>query len=942
MKRLFLSILLFSVSFLTAYTQTVTLLPCQSPSPEQMVTIIFDATGTPLQGETKVYAHAGVVIKDTDAPVGSDWTAVKGTWGSDNGVGLMTAISGEPNKWSLQLTPTLRGYFNTLQPANAPIFWLAVVFRNANGTKQTSPDIYIRLNQPVSLTQPQVKDIFLPSGGSLPISASLCSAATSIKISVDEGSGYVDIGSPAFNATSISVNFTPTGSGLKQVRVTADFSGTVQTLNETLNVFVKPPGAVTEPLPAGVRKGINYDTDPTRVTLVLETPLPKDFVYVAGDFNNWQADDAYFMKKTPDGKFFWLTITGLTPAKEYVFQYWVDGTTKIGDPYADKVADPWNDTFIPTTTYPNLPVYTRTDFGIASVFQTAQTSYTWSSNESTWQAPPKDQLIIYELLLRDFIGTRKYRDLADSLSYLKRLGINAIQLMPIMEFEGNLSWGYNPSYFLAPDKFYGTKNDLKYLVDKAHQEGIAIILDIALNHAFGQCPLVRLYSNNNQPTAENPWFNVEARHPFNVGYDFNHESPYTKAFADSVIRYWIEEYHIDGYRFDLSKGFTQRLSTSVAAWNAYDQSRIDLWDRIANYIRSYKPDTYIILEHFGGESEENVLASKGMLLWRRLDEQFGELLKGNTSAVITGADRKDLVTYMESHDEERLGFKLKTQGLSSGDYNVRDLITWLDRIKLGAAFFYTLPGPKMLWQFQELGYDISINTCTNGTISQDCRLVERPLPWGTGSLNYYTNPDRQRMYKSLAAILKLVNTNRGVFTNGNVLWQNSGETRRINITHPSMDVTIIGNFALTPKTISPNFSKTGAWYDYFSGLSINVTSVNQEITLGPGAFHIYTTVKQPTPEEGIVVGLESEALLTDAISVYPNPASQLVHIHMGEDISGPLSVTLMSMTGQRLIAQQYAQPEEIWLNTETLKPGFYLVEINTLRGKAIKKVLITN
>ncbi|MCU0356895.1 MAG: alpha-amylase family glycosyl hydrolase [Cyclobacteriaceae bacterium] len=926
---------------LFAQAQLVTLLPCQSPSPEQEVTIIFDATGTPLQGETKVYAHAGVVITNTNSPTGSDWTAVKGTWGTDNGVGLMTAVPGEPNKWSLVLSPTLRAYFNTLQPPNAPIYWLAMVFRNANGSKQTSPDTFIRLNQPISLTQPQVKEIFIASGNSFPIAASLCSAATSLKISVDEGSGYVDIGSPVSNATSISVTFTPSGSGLKKVRVTANFSGTEQVLDEILNVFVQPAITPAEPLPAGVRKGINYSSDATKVTLVLETPLPKDFVYVAGDFNNWQADDAYFMKKTPDGKFFWLTISGLTPSKEYVFQYWVDGIIKIGDPYAEKVADPWNDKFIPVTTYPNLPEYTRTDYGVASVLQTAQTPYVWSSSEATWKSPKKEELVVYELLLRDFIGTRKYRDLADSLSYLKRLGINAIELMPIMEFEGNLSWGYNPSYFLAPDKFYGTRNDFKYLVDKAHQEGIAIILDIALNHAFGQCPLVRLYSSNNQPTADNPWFNVVAKHPFNVGYDFNHESVYTQAFADSVIRYWIEEYHIDGYRFDLSKGFTQRFSSSVEAWSAYDQSRIDIWDRITKKIWGYKPDAIVILEHFGGESEENVLASKGMLLWRRLDWEFAELLKGNTSTVIRGADRKDLVTFMESHDEERLAFKLKTEGQTSGDYNVRDLPTLLNRVKLGSAFFYTLPGPKMLWQFQELGYDISINTCTNGTISPDCRLVERPLPWGTGSLDYYTNPDRQRLYKAQAAIFKLINSNRAVFSNGNVNWQNTGETRRINITHPSMDVTIIGNFALIPKTINPNFSKTGTWYDYFSGLSIEVTNTTRELTLGPGVFYIYTTVKQPTPEPELVVGVEETGMNENAVSVYPNPASQLLKIELSESASGPVSVSLMTLSGKQLMTERYNGSSEIWLTTENLPAGFYVIEVNTTRGKAIKKVLIT-
>lgn len=941
MRRLILLIFSFLLST-QAFSQLVTLSPCQSPSPEQEVTLTFDATGTPLEGETKIYAHTGVVITDTNTPTGSDWTAVKGNWGQDNGIGLMTAVEGEPNKWTLVLGPTLRSYFNTLTPADAPIYWLAVVFRNANGSRQTSPDVFIRLNKPIALTTPLIKEIFIPSGGSIPIAASLCSTASFIKISVDEGNGFIDIGAPVVNSTSIAVDFTPTGSGQKNVRITATISDENVVLEEMLSVFVQPPTEIAA-LPPNAKRGINYHaTDHTTATLVLETPIEKNFVYVAGDFNGWQADDAYFMKKTPDGKFFWLTLTGLIPGQEYVFQYWVDGNIKIGDPYAEKIADPWNDQFIPETTYPNRPAYSRTQNGIASVLQTNQLSYAWSANEASWSAPPKDQLIIYELLIRDFIGSRKYRDLADSLSYLKKLGINTIELMPIMEFEGNLSWGYNPSYFFAPDKFYGTKNDLKYLIDKAHQEGIAIILDIALNHAFGQCPLVQLYADGGQPAANNPWFNVQAKHPFNVGYDFNHESIYTQQFADSVIRYWIEEYHIDGYRFDLSKGFTQNFSSSVEAWSAYDQSRIDHWDRISTKIWSYKPDTYVILEHFGNESEENVLASKGMLLWRRLDFEYRQLLKGSTNQSITGADSRTRVTYMESHDEERLGYILRTEGQQGTNYNIRTVPTMLDRIKLGAAFFYTLPGPKMLWQFQELGYDKSINTCTDGSINGNCRLDNKPLPWGSGGLDYYTNEDRQRLYMSMSAIFELINSNREVFSNGTTTYQSTGAARRINVTHPTMDVTIIGNFSTTSQTIVPNFSKTGNWYDYFSGVTRTVTDTQSPITLGPGRFNIYTTVKQPTPEPEIVVSIEDQ-LSEEDIQVYPNPARSEINIKSEKTLMGHVSITLYNSMGQKIYSNNTSYFNQTTLIIPALQvSGLCFIEVKSNHQRIVKKVIIQN
>ena len=109
------------------------------------------------------------------------------------------------------------------------------------------------------------------------------------------------------------------------------------------------------------------------------------------------------------------------------------------------------------------------------------------------------------------------------------LKINAIELMPIMEFEGNQSWGYNTSFHLALDKFYGTEAKFKELVDVCHQNGIAVILDVALNHAFGRNPMVRMWMDDadndgwGSASVQNPYFNAVAKHSYSVGEDFNHQ-----------------------------------------------------------------------------------------------------------------------------------------------------------------------------------------------------------------------------------------------------------------------------------------------------------------------------------------------------------------------------------------------------------------------------------
>src|SRR5690606_34784822 len=114
-------------------------------------------------------------------------------------------------------------------------------------------------------------------------------------------------------------------------------------------------------------------------------------------------------------------------------------------------------------------------------------------------------------------------------------------------------------FLFAPDKYYGSKEKLKKSIDKCHAEGIAGILDIAMNHHDMPNPYGMMDFNfdTGKPTSNNKWFNVDARHPFNVFFDMNHESTYTQSYLDTVNYYWINEYHIDGYRFDLSKGFTQ-------------------------------------------------------------------------------------------------------------------------------------------------------------------------------------------------------------------------------------------------------------------------------------------------------------------------------------------------------------------------------------------------
>lgn len=825
-----------------------------NPTADELVTITYDAARgvSGLKDAPKVYMHSGVVLSGPD---GSTWSNVVGNWGQDDGIGLMTKVPGDNQKWQITL-PSIRQYYGVA--AGVPVFRLGMVFRNAAGTQTgksaSDGDIFVNTNPGdfVRFLAPTASELFALAGEAIAINAEASAPAATITLEINEGSGYKQVAQAA-NSQAISYNYTVRSATSIQLRVKALLGGKEVIAEKTLALTIRLPNNIVA-LPAGLRNGINYDpADPTKATLVLLAPK-KAFAYVVGDFNNWAISNNYQMNQTPDGEYFWLQLAGLTPGKEYVFQYWVDGTIKIGDPYADKVADPFNDSRIPASIYPNPVAYNRTADGIATVLQTGQQAYQWKNPTVKGGRPAKENLVVYELLLRDFLASHSYKELADTLSYLKRLGVNAIELLPIMEYEGNESWGYNPSYLFAPDKYYGTRNDLKAFIDKAHELGFVVLLDMVLNHQFGQSPMVRMYwdAANGKPAANSPWFNPDATHPFNVGYDFNHESAYTKRYVDDVNRYWLEEYKFDGYRFDLSKGFTQKNNPNdVGAWSAYDQSRIDILKRMTDKIRAVDASAYVIMEHLADNSEEKVLADYGIMLWGNMNHPYNDVVNGKTNtdlswslAATRGWQQKGLVAYMESHDEERLMVRARNEGLGSGDYNIKDVKTALERVKLASAFYFTTPGPKMIWQFGELGYDVPIDF--NG------RTGNKPLPWGAGSLGYYGDAERQRLYKATAAIINLVNQHNKVFEEGQFAWTPTGQLRRITLSHADMNVTIVGNFGVTAGSIQPQWQHTGTWYEYFSGNTFNISSTAGQVSLAPGEFRIYLDKKVAFPEKGLV------------------------------------------------------------------------------------------
>jgi 1,4-alpha-glucan branching enzyme len=880
MKKYYLLFLFAFVSRLCA-AQSVSLTPTVTPSiftPNDEITVTYDVTGTSLATLTNAYIWVWIPSQSVDAKYNINPATIDAE--SANAKFVRTTPSGK-TLFSITFKP--QDFFNADITNAADLGMLLKGSDWSNGQTTDFVTSFWDGSFSIKLNSPSTKPLFVSQNDQVTISAETPVASTFrcyvSDVLVDEASG----------STTYSYVYTVTqtsGSGVVRLEATAGSS----TDEEQFIFMVSQPSPVLA-RPQGIIPGINYSADNTKATVCLWAP-GKTSGYVRGDFTDWEVRPEFIMNK--DGEYLWFEVTGLTPGTEYGFQYLVDEELFLADPYADKILDP-DDQYIPESAYPGLkefPDAARSDrwyFNRIAVIQTNQTPYEWKTNY--YVRPDEEDLVVYELLIRDFFadGERTYANLTDTISYFKRLGVNAIQLMPIMEFNGNESWGYNPAFMFAPDKYYGPKEKLKEFIDKCHEEGIAVILDIAMNHQ--DLPNTNVLMDFDfaagKPKTTNKWFNPDAKHPFNVFFDMNHESLYTKAYLDTVNHYWLNEYRVDGFRFDLSKGFTQKNNPNdVNAWSAYDASRIAILKRMADEIWGHTPDAIVILEHLAVNQEEKELAEyradeeKGMMLWGNMNHGFTEIAMGYPED-IAGTSYKSrswsvphLVSYMESHDEERLAYKNKEFGNTSGAYNVKDQRTSLERIKAASVIFYSVPGPKMLWQFGELGYDYSINTCTDGSVSNDCRVSPKPVKW-----EYFNEGPRTGLFLHTADLIKL-HRFYPVFTNGDAtVSTGSSLLKQVQIKgnpyteSPSstneMNVQAVANLDVVTQQVAVNFAHIGTWYDYYNGGEpISVSALPFQITLQPGEYRLFTDV-----EIGAGPVTASEMPIQSHFAAYPNPTS---------------------------------------------------------------------
>ena len=646
-----------------------------------------------------IYAHTGACTNKGDWQYAPTWL--------DNSEKYQLEYV-EPNLWRLYIG-NIREYYGITDPTET-VSRLAFVFRNANGTREgktaSGGDIFLDVLESglqISLQSDLEGSVITADHSTVTFTVGTTrDAAITLKV------GDAVIGEAQGRELTAQHVFSQPG----DYTVTATATADGETATSTLSLYCMS-AAQSNPYPGGYPTMGAVDNGDGTVTFCLAAP-GKHSVSIVGSWDGYALNEAGAMYcDRQDGiEYFWQTVKGINPGETYLYYYLVDGTTAVGDPYARLVLDPANDKYIPESVFPGLPAYPaeKVQDVCLALYRSDLNAYDWKVKD--FKGADKDNLIIYELLFRDFTGTEgkslgdgTVRGAIEKIPYLKSLGINAVELLPITEFNGNISWGYNPNFYFAPDKAYGTPDDYKEFIDICHQNGIAVILDMVFNQSDWQHPWYKMYA-----VGQNPMYNATAPHAYSVLNDFNQGHPLVRRQWQDCVKYWLEEYNVDGFRFDLVKGLGDNDSyanAGDAATNAFNQSRIDNMRLIQLAMDEVNPDAYFINENLAGAEEENAMAAFGQLNWSNLNEQGCQFAMGYQDnsglegfyAPAWGRTWGSTVSYLESHDEQRLAYKQNQWGVAA----VKSTKTAMERLGSAAAQMLMSPGAHMIWQFSEMG-----------------------------------------------------------------------------------------------------------------------------------------------------------------------------------------------------------------------------------------------
>lgn len=417
-----------------------------------------------------------------------------------------------------------------------------------------------------------------------------------------------------------------------------------------------------------------------------------DAVYVTGSFNNWSPEAHPLTKE--NGGCWYANIATAAIGNEYRFRL-VNGNKELSriDPYARQV----------TSSVGNAVVH--------------DPHFDWEGDD--FQVPAINEQVIYEMHLGTFHDTKndkldKFAEAGQKIEHLQRLGVNMIEVMPLAEFAGESSWGYNPACIFAVETDYGGPVGFKRFVKAMHQAGIGVILDVVYNHfgpgdlslwqfdGWGENGLGGIYFYNDW-RAETPW---GANRP-----DYGRGE--VRQFIHDNAIMWLDEYHVDGLRFDMTLFMRNVRGNGDPGCDLPDGWSLVQW--INRDVRQRRPACITIAEDLQNDDRlTKSIDQDGAGFTAQWGARFVHPVR---AAVITSSDEQrsldsvrqaiegryngdpfQRVIYSESHDEIANG-----KARVASEIDPKNPNSWAaqKRTTLAAALVLTSPGIPMLFQGQE-------------------------------------------------------------------------------------------------------------------------------------------------------------------------------------------------------------------------------------------------
>jgi 1,4-alpha-glucan branching enzyme len=538
------------------------------------------------------------------------------------------------------------------------------------------------------------------------------------------------------------------------------------------------------------------------IEFTLFAPYNKAAVLI-GEFSDWQEIP---MQKGDDGTF--RTTVDLEDGS-YEYRYRVQSKSWFFEP------DQWVEVTDPYAT--NVNGNSSDENGIVRIKDGTKIVDTYVWQHDSKPLPPDHALVIYELHVADFSGGEddplargKYKHVIEKLDYLSDLGINAIELMPIKEYPGDYSWGYNPRHFFATETSYGPTEDLKRLIDECHGRGIRVLIDGIYNHSEAEAPLTQIdhdYWYHHEPRdPDNNWgpeFNYEH-------YDENLDTYPARRFIGDTVRFWVQEYHVDGIRYDAARQIANYDFMHWVVQEAKQAAGAKPFYNIAEHIPETPSITnldgpmdgcwhdsfyHCVLEHICGDTFD----------LERLKEVIEPKRQGFMGLT-------NVVNYLTNHDHNHVMAELGDRGIL-GEAAFR-------RRKLGAVLVMTAVGVPMIWMGEEFG--------EYKTKSIDQQKIDWTLLSGE---------DNQRLLSFYKGMIHLRKTNGAFFTENIDFFHEDPESKVLAFVRWNDEgsrVVVIANFSdnfLAGYTV-PNFPADGNWHEWTGDYDIESGNGSLMLDLG--------------------------------------------------------------------------------------------------------------